>query len=329
MGFEQLILSGMDAVLGFQALGDGLRLPMRFFSALGAEVFYLLIMPAILWCHDVRLGSRVGLVLLTSSGLNSALKLAFALPRPFWLESTVSTYSNEVSFGFPSGHAQNAVSVWGRLAAGLKHRLAWIGAGILILMISLSRVYLGMHFPGAVMGGWLLGGLVLLAFLLLEAPIAEWLQQQTHRVRFALPPLASLITLAINTAPMLLAHRSFEREWADRASAGYPVAVQIEPLNPEGFISIAGVLLGFGWGLLLLERWGGYSSRGAAPHLLLRYILGSIVVTTLFFGLDLLLPQGATLPALVSRYFRYAIVGLWISYGAPRLFAKLKLTVKN
>jgi membrane-associated phospholipid phosphatase len=315
----------MDLMLSFQSVGDGLQLPMRLFSSLGVEAFYLLVMPALLWCYDLRLGARVGLILLTSSGLNSAIKLAFGLPRPFWLEPRIKTFSSEASFGFPSGHAQNAVSVWGRMAAGFNHRIAWTGAVVLTLLISLSRVYLGMHFPVSILGGWAFGFAILLTFLALEDRVGKWIGQRNMTIQYAIPPLASALLLLINYVPFRLSGHALDPGWATAAATAQPTAIEIEPFSPTGFVSIAGVLLGFSWGLTLLKAWGRYSVGGTGRQLLGRFLLGALGVALIFFGLDLVLPDGSAFPALVGRYLRYAAVGIWISYAAPRLFVLVKL----
>src|SRR3990172_2483279 len=149
---------------------------MESFTFLGAELFYLLVMPALLWSYDASLGTRLGLALLTSASLNAVLKVAFALPRPFWVDGRVRALSIETSFGLPSGHAQNAVVLWGYLAVQVRHWWATIGALVLIAAISFSRVYLGVHFPGDVLTGWILGALFLALFVALEKPAALWLK---------------------------------------------------------------------------------------------------------------------------------------------------------
>lgn len=321
---ERWVVSGLGTVLAFQAVGDALRFPMEAFSALGVEIFYLLVMPALLWCYDVRLGARVGLILMISSGFNSAIKMALGLPRPFWLDPRVGTFSTEASFGFPSGHAQNAVAVWGRLAAYLKGR-AWLGAAVLIGLISVSRVYLGMHFPASVLGGWAVGGLTLAAFLLLEGRVERWIAGLSKIPRYLVPVLASGGLLLLNFALARSSGEPLNPSWSATAAAAQPIPVQIAPLDPQGYVSVAGVLLGFGLGLLLLADWGRFSSAGTARQRLLRFLLGSLGAAGLFIGLDSLLPQGGSWIALAARYLRYAAVGLWVSYGAPRLFFRLGL----
>ena len=55
-------------------------------------------------------------MLLISAGLNEWVKDLFKLPRPFWIDPKLGL-SVETSYGLPSGHAQNAVVLWGYLAA--------------------------------------------------------------------------------------------------------------------------------------------------------------------------------------------------------------------
>ena len=72
------------------------------------------------------------------------------------------------SYSFPSGHAYSSFLVYGLLIfLVLRHMRSankWpIIAGLtaFILMIGISRVYLGAHFPSDVIGGWLVAALVL------------------------------------------------------------------------------------------------------------------------------------------------------------------------
>jgi len=63
--------------------------------------------------------------------------------------------------GLPSGHTQGAVVVWGYLVSQFRRRTLWILAGFLMIGIPLSRLYLGVHFPTDLLGGYILGALCL------------------------------------------------------------------------------------------------------------------------------------------------------------------------
>lgn len=150
----------MDTEISSILLLQTLEWPLSFIklvSSLGSKEFYLLFMPFLYWCWDARLGFRVGLILVLTQGLNVALKIAIHCPRPYWVSPEVKALANEISFGMPSGHAQGAVSVWGITARRIRYSWAYAMAFGLCLLIGISRVSLGVHFPGDVIGGWAAG----------------------------------------------------------------------------------------------------------------------------------------------------------------------------
>jgi undecaprenyl-diphosphatase len=120
------------------------------------------------------------LVLVTLAGalvLDVGLKALFARARP---QAFFDFYRTPNSFSFPSGHALFAVCFFGGLAVLLSHRLrgrlaqilVWALALILIFLIGASRVYLGVHYPTDVIGGFAVGT-VWVAFVALGDRLAE------------------------------------------------------------------------------------------------------------------------------------------------------------
>ena len=123
---------GIRLIVALQGLGTWPTVPMKFFSFLGTEDFFMLALPILYWCVDSALGIRVGVILMFTTNVNGALKLAFHGPRPYWYSSTVHGLATETSFGVPSGHAQSAAMVWVP-AAALRKRWGWPVAILLIL----------------------------------------------------------------------------------------------------------------------------------------------------------------------------------------------------
>jgi membrane-associated phospholipid phosphatase len=140
-----------------QSLGDWLLPFSLIFSLLGSEFFVLFLAPVIYWCYDPILGIRTGIYLLISGGLNTILKVLFHSPRPYWYSTDVKALSAESSFGEPSGHAQSSVIIWGTIALYIRKRWVWILSILMIFFISLSRVYLAVHFPTDILLGWIIG----------------------------------------------------------------------------------------------------------------------------------------------------------------------------
>jgi undecaprenyl-diphosphatase len=93
--------------------------------------------------------------------LNGMLKYAFHRSRPAWDDPILMIGS----FGFPSGHAMSATLLYGFLAAfGVRKVQAWrwrvlavLAAGLLIVLIGFSRLYLGVHYLSDVLAGMAAG----------------------------------------------------------------------------------------------------------------------------------------------------------------------------
>ena len=136
---------------------------MRGFTFLGSmAVSWTLTLALAAWLWSRRLSRDAMLLLGTMVAaeiLNDLLKLAIRRPRPepFFDTPLPGSYS------FPSGHALFAICFYTTLCAIFcrlfpQYRIALqIAAGLLIAAIGLSRVYLGVHYPSDVLGGYLCG----------------------------------------------------------------------------------------------------------------------------------------------------------------------------
>ncbi|SES33750.1 phosphatase PAP2 family protein [Salipaludibacillus aurantiacus] len=155
-----------------------LDLVASLFTFLGNEEFYFLIIPLIYWCFSAKTGFRLFYIFLLSVYINSFLKITVAVERPIGTEGVNSIFISSAEVGshypydsFPSGHAQGSATLWGYLAAVVRRKWFTAAALFLILSISLSRLYSGLHWPSDIVAGLILGGLVISAGIFVQKRI--------------------------------------------------------------------------------------------------------------------------------------------------------------
>ncbi|MEW1686818.1 phosphatase PAP2 family protein [Streptomyces sp. NPDC091265] len=122
---------------------------------------------ALWWRGERLLAAWVAVTTLFSSLLQQGIKAAVGRERPRWPDPVDSAHYA----AFPSGHAMTAVVSCGLLlwllrrhGAGPRTRCAaTVVAWVSVLGVGATRLYLGVHWPSDVLGGWLLGA-ALVAF---------------------------------------------------------------------------------------------------------------------------------------------------------------------
>jgi len=289
---------GLEVVRAVQtAESPALTLVMKGVSLLGSEFGYFALLPLLYWCFDERRGFKLAVAALFSAWLNHALKAVWKQPRPYDLDPSVGM-AYEPTNGLPSGHAQGMLVLSGIVGSWLRRPLGLALAIVLPLAVSFSRVYLGVHFPTDIFGGWILGGIVL-AFYFLAGPRLE----------------AALAAAGIRI----------------KLIAVVVVAFAMNALHPQD-VSFGGVFLGMGAGYVLMSaRFPFAASRGAdgaSASLLvraIRYALGLAVAGALYAGLKAAFPGSESESYRLFRFVRYGLVGLWVSAGAPYVFLRLRL----
>lgn len=151
-------------------------------GGIGALTLFILVVAGYLWL-DRKLRMMVFLLAATASGVvvTLTLKHAFDRPRP----NVVPHLSHVTTSSFPSGHSMLSAVVYLTLGSLLAASVPRIGlkvyilsiAVVLSLIVGLSRVYLGVHYPTDVLAGWIAGLVWALACWL----VARWLQRR-HKV---------------------------------------------------------------------------------------------------------------------------------------------------
>jgi membrane-associated phospholipid phosphatase len=304
----------------FQAFGAWLTVLMSAITFLGDEEFYVLLLPILYWSFDQIVGLRVGMMLLLSNGFNTFFKFLFRTPRPSWVSDTVVGHVHESSFGLPSGHAQNAASVWGWMAVEVKQRWFTIVMLVLIFLIGVSRMVLGVHFLGDVLLGWLIGGLLVLAFASWFQKVGHWFEAQTFGTRLGLVVASTAVLMLL----ILVVYWAVGTSWVMNPDWAVRVDEGVDPFNLNGTFTLGGTWLGMLGGFVILsEKKGRFLAGEGGWQRLMRFLIGFLGLATLYFGLGRIFPRGANFASYSLRFVRYTLVGLWISWIGPLVFEGL------
>lgn len=161
-----------DIFLFFTAVGS-----MRIIITVAAVVLIILAL--------VKRWSAMTLIIFSvASGdlVSRILKIIIQRARP---DVNFSLVARD-GYAFPSGHATNAmvfygilfIVVWPYCQKRWQKYLLTGAVAVTVCMVGLSRAYLGVHWMSDVLGGWLLGGMVLLMINMLEAVFRDYFRKQ-------------------------------------------------------------------------------------------------------------------------------------------------------
>lgn len=316
---ETLQEFGLELIRTLQSLSPTLDGMMNLFTFLGSTEFYLLLIPLLYWSVDCALGFRALLVLLCTNMVGLILKVLWHQPRPYWVGG-VKTLGEESTYGIPSVHASVSLAVWGYVAHRLHKAWVWVIAGVMIGFISLSRLYLAVHFPHDVLLGWVIGGIFLWIFNAREDQVANWANRQGLWGQIGTGFILSLATILVS----YLIHRTV---------AGIPdveawrvYAAQARSLDYA--FTLGGTLFGAVSGYALMRRYAHFDAGGRWSKRLERYLAGAIGVVVIYSGVDVLfglLAADETALGYTLRYIRYGAVAWWVTFAAPWAFLKVKL----
>ena len=305
---EAVLQRGLECIALVQSYSSlQLTVIMKTITGLGSPAVYLIVLPLIYWCIDEKKSLRLGIAVLISAWINLALKFLLDQPRPFFADydPSVGMIAERLG-GFPSGHAQNSLVMWIIIASWGKKKRHYAAAALLCLLVGFSRVYLGVHFPTDVFGGWLLGGMILCGYFFASRKIEALLA--------AGGPRAGMIACAALAFAMIL----------------YRSATEL--LLP------AGMILGLGAGYVLNRRSIGFTAAalfgrtGAHKYLTFagRFALGTAVMILLYIATGkLTAPGDATGNYRLFIFLRFALLAFWVSAGAPWFFRFLRLAGKT
>lgn len=166
----------------------------RFGSLLGTEVFYITFIPLVFWNFDPYIGRKLVIVWVVTMYIGQVLKDLICWPRPsfppvFKLETRV-----QAEYGIPSTHAIAGTSIPFSIVMAMKNRylmdfqVGFLVASCFCLLVSLSRLYVGMHSILDILAGVSISAV----YLLLGFPFMDLVEEYTLKATYA--PLIIIIS---------------------------------------------------------------------------------------------------------------------------------------
>ena len=193
----------------------------------------------------------------------------------------------------------------------------WIAASVIVFLISLSRVYLGVHFITDLAGGWMFGGAFLFTFLWAEPKVKEWLNRAGF---WGQVMAATVVTASIVVVGLLMrwgvAGIPDPESWASFAA---------ESRRLDSVVVDAGAFFGLGIGLAMARRWARFESGGPVRERLIRLIAGGVIGGTLWLGLRVFTPREPEAVRLIFRFGSYALLVWSVIFLTPWALLKLNL----
>ncbi len=257
---------------------------------------YILVVPFVIWCIEPRLGIRALLAMLIAQYIVMLVKDIVQEPRPYLADSRIIS-EGERSSSFPSGHAMGSMVFYGLLLLWTDKKWLKASIGILVVLIGLSRNYLGVHYPHDVIAGWVLGIIFLYGWCKWQYQIADFFYRQSLSVQLS---LLFIIPAAI-------------------ATVHYFVFDSFRALAVAGAISACVLSLMVNKNNTLLNIEGSIILKAG------RYIIGTAIMLGTLVACSLIVPADGHIVYNVVVWINGFTLSMMACYFAPRLFKKTKL----
>lgn len=249
-------------------------------TMIGEDTFFILVTAIIYWCIDKELGYRLGFVTVTSACVNFGIKELLKIPRPIGEPGIRSLRVHTAEgYSFPSGHTQNTTTLWTFFMLLFRRRWFYAAGSIVILLVGISRLYLGVHTPYDVAGGMLIGSV----WVFFWGYLVDRAAGKDNEMKLF------IVTTLIASVGML-----FFRE--------------------ANYYKVTGTLTGLLLGYITEPRFINFDVRASIQVQVFKVTFGLIVLYVLRLFLKAVFPA-----ILICDYLRYFILILWVTVIMPYL----------
>ena len=293
----------LDILLFFQSIANPfLDVLMNLVSMAGEIIIPLFIILLVYWCIDKKRGYAVTLSMLTALITTQIVKAIVRYPRPFMVYPELiggGRLETATGYSFPSGHSTGASSFYGSLAVLFRSRILRAIAIILIIMVPVSRMYLGVHWPIDVTVGTIIG---LASGILLCPLFGRIFDDDKAFCRFtAVSGTATALVSIILTILLTLQ--------------------AIDEVAFSDFMSNAAVASGALLGSFIERRTIDYRAEaGSIGQKCARFAAGIATIAITAIAI-----RAIPLPYYVSHLLLFFAIGMMATYVYPRIAVALKL----
>ena len=278
---------------------------------LGEAIILIMIVAIFYFIYDKRFAKNLALCLMTSAYVNEFVKDIFQDPRPPQNIDPEKEYGYvETSYGFPSGHTQTPLVVWGYVGNEFKDKpkpyIVPVVVSVIIFLVAISRLIIGVRDLEDVIGGYAIGICLLVLIIQIEPII-------TPKFNKLALPMQILLVIVVSTSLFLIGTLLFP-------TTGLGL-VDNPPLYPDegSFAMVGGAMLGLGVGYLLENEYIKYEpSELNGKQKIINLIMGLIILIISYYGLDMIISGNVFL-----RFIRYALVAFILVFCAPLIFTKI------
>ena len=181
---------------GRPALHPALRVIEVGFNTIAMTILTVLLAAALFARNHRRAAYLTVGVMVATSVATTLLKDAFGRARPVWQDPTALLHNN----AFPSGHASSIAAFAGLVVVFVAmlvrrsnvRRVAYVVAGLVVVLVCADRVLLGRHYPSDVLAGVLLGAFFVLLGVAVYSPLPRSHAETAEPLAEAVPTTRQL-----------------------------------------------------------------------------------------------------------------------------------------